>query len=114
MPAPDQQFRRIVERAGIENLRVHDLRRSAASWMALGGSSLLEIGKLLGHSQAETTMIYARLTADGPRAGLERATQAMLEAANGANHEGEEVTYGEENDDSLFAGAGDDILIWWT
>ena len=49
-------------RAGIESFRWHDLRHSAASFLAKGGASLLEIGAILGHKSANTTKRYAHLT----------------------------------------------------
>ena len=52
---------RIRKRAGLENVRIHDLRHSFASVAASGGLSLPMIGKLLGHTQAATTQRYAHL-----------------------------------------------------
>jgi integrase len=51
----------ISKAAGIEGVRVHDLRHSFASYLASSGLSLLVIGSLLGHSQAQTTLRYAHL-----------------------------------------------------
>ena len=51
-----------LQRAGIEGFRWHDLRHSAASFLAKGGASLLEIGAVLGHRSANTTRRYAHLT----------------------------------------------------
>jgi integrase len=51
-----------LRRAGIESFRWHDLRHSAASFLAKGGASLLEIGTVLGHKSANTTKRYAHLT----------------------------------------------------
>ena len=62
---PMRQWRGILKRAGIENLRLHDLRRSLGSWQATTGASLSVIGKVMGHAQPNTTAIYARL-ADAP------------------------------------------------
>jgi integrase len=53
-----------LERAGIENFHWHDLRHSAASFLAAGGASLLEIGAVLGHKSANTTQRYAHLVED--------------------------------------------------
>lgn len=51
-----------LKRAGIEGFKWHDLRHSAASFLAKGGASLLEIGAVLGHKSANTTKRYAHLT----------------------------------------------------
>ena len=48
----------------------------------LTGSSLLVIGRSLGHRNASTTQIYARLTEDPVRASAQRAYRAMREAAD--------------------------------
>jgi integrase len=55
---------RIRAKAGLEDLRLHDLRHSFASVAAASGLSLPMIGKLLGHSQPITTARYAHLAAD--------------------------------------------------
>ena len=77
---PKAAWRRLLKRAGLTNLRPHDLRRSLGSWQAMGGASLPIIGKSLGHTQASTTAIYARLQMDPVRESIETATAAMLEA----------------------------------
>ncbi len=51
-----------LRRAGIEHFRWHDMRHSAASFLAKGGASLLEIGAVLGHKSANTTKRYSHLT----------------------------------------------------
>ena len=51
--------------AGLDDVRIHDLRHSYASVAVSGGMGLPQIGKLLGHSQAQTTHRYAHL-ADAP------------------------------------------------
>jgi integrase len=60
-------WRRIRAAAGLDGVRIHDLRHSFASVAAGAGMSLL-IGKLLGHSQPVTTARYAHLAADPLRA----------------------------------------------
>ncbi len=50
-----------LRRAGIENFRWHDMRHSAASFLAERGASLLEIGAVLGHKSPATTKRYAHL-----------------------------------------------------
>lgn len=71
----------LLEQAGIENLRVHDLRRTLGSWQARTGASLLIIGKSLNHKTHQATAIYARLDLDPVRQSVNTATSAMMEAA---------------------------------
>ncbi len=52
------------ERAGLDDVRIHDLRHTFASVAVSGGQSLPMIGKLLGHTQVQTTARYAHLAAD--------------------------------------------------
>jgi len=63
----------ICQAAGIEGLRVHDLRHSYASSLAGAGFSLPVIGALLGHTQPGTTARYAHLQDDPLRTATERA-----------------------------------------
>lgn len=57
-------WRRIRKAAGIEDVRLHDLRHSYASELAAAGGSLPMIGRLLGHTQPVTTARYAHLKED--------------------------------------------------
>jgi integrase len=61
-------WQRVRKAAGLEDVRLHDLRHSFASVAAAGGQSLPMIGALLGHTQAQTTKRYAHLAADPLRA----------------------------------------------
>lgn len=70
-------WRAIRGRAGLEDVRLHDLRHSFASFAAAGGSSLPVIGKLLGHTQAATTERYAHLAADPLRNANEEVGQRI-------------------------------------
>ena len=60
-------WRRIRERAGLGDVRIHDLRHSFASIAAAQGASLQLIGRLLGHTTPQTTQRYAHLVADQVR-----------------------------------------------
>jgi integrase len=60
-------------RAGLPQVRVHDLRHSFASLLINSGRSLYEVQKLLGHTQVKTTQRYAHL-----------APQTLLDASNAA------------------------------
>jgi len=51
----------ICKAAGTTNVRIHDLRHSYASYLVSSGVSLHVVGRLLGHSQAQTTQRYAHV-----------------------------------------------------
>ena len=55
-------FNRAVESAGIEDFRFHDLRHSAASYLAMNGASLNEIAEVLGHKTLQMVQRYAHLS----------------------------------------------------
>lgn len=77
-------WRRIRERAGLCDVRIHDLRHSFASVAAASGGSLPMIGKLLGHKQPQTTARYAHL-ADDPLRELNERTGTQIAELLGAN-----------------------------
>jgi integrase len=58
-------------RAGIRDLRIHDLRHSFASVAVAGGHSIPVIGKALGHARAATTERYSHLAEDPVRHAVE-------------------------------------------
>jgi integrase len=90
MESPKKGVKSLMDRAGITNLRIHDLRRTLGSWQAITGASLAIIGKSLGHKSVDATLIYARLSADPVRDSVEKATSAILAAATAVpNHEEE-------------------------
>jgi integrase len=66
-------WRTVTRQASLEGVRIHDLRHSFASVLASGGASLLLIGQLLGHSQAQTTRRYSHLLDTVQREAVERA-----------------------------------------
>jgi integrase len=67
-------------RAGIVNLRIHDLRHNFASTGAMGGLSLPMIGKLLGHLRTETTARYSHLADDPVRSANERIASRIAQS----------------------------------
>jgi integrase len=71
---------KILEFAGLEKIRLHDLRHSFASVAAGASLGLPIIGKLLGHTQAETTQRYAHLADDPLRAAAEEVGRRIAEA----------------------------------
>jgi len=71
----------LLEEAGLQDLRMHDLRRTLGSYMAIGNQSLHLIGKVLGHKSASATQIYSKLTHDPLRQAMEKAEADRLRAA---------------------------------
>jgi integrase len=63
--------------ASIEGFRFHDLRHSAASYLANAGATLLEIGAVLGHRSTQTTLRYAHLSVEHTRELTDRVLGAL-------------------------------------
>ena len=80
-------WRRLAARAGLEGVRIHDLRHSYASRALALGEGLSAIGQLLGHAGVGTTARYAHLMRDAERAAAERvgdSIAAHISPARGA------------------------------
>ncbi|HZT34326.1 MAG TPA: tyrosine-type recombinase/integrase, partial [Nitrososphaera sp.] len=76
-------WERIRDRAekkykGVQEIRLHDLRRTTGSWMVMSGRSLPMIGQILDHSQQRTTQIYAQFALDPVREALDQNAQQMV------------------------------------
>lgn len=82
----EKPWGRIRKRAGIEDVRLHDLRHTFASTGAGMGTSLPMIGALLGHTQPSTTARYAHLAADPLKEATDRIG-ARLASLLGATSE---------------------------
>lgn len=88
-------WRRVREKAALEDVRVHDLRHTFASVGAARGESLVLIGALLGHHQPTTTARYAHL-ANGPvREAGDRIAEIIRFDLEGAGR-GEAISIGRE------------------
>ncbi|MBS3979822.1 MAG: site-specific integrase [Rhodobacteraceae bacterium] len=78
---PVQEVRRfwaqIQKECGLQEVHIHDLRHTFASLLVSGGASLEMIGKLLGHSQMQTTLRYAHLMDSPLRAGVDAVASAF-------------------------------------
>lgn len=75
-------WRRIRKAANLEDVRIHDLRHTFAANAASSGLSLPMIGKLLGHTQAQTTARYAHLAADPVRKANSDVARLIADAMN--------------------------------
>ena len=67
----------IRERAGLEDVRIHDLRHTFASRALALGESLPMIGKLLGHTQVQTTARYAHLAREAVNNAASRVAESF-------------------------------------
>jgi len=74
----------LLRRAGITDLRVHDLRHTAASWMTIENTSPTIVGRALGHRDHQSTDRYSHLTIDPVRDGMARGWAALRRDAEGA------------------------------
>lgn len=77
----DAAWHRIREKAGITDVWIHDLRRTAASYLAQEGVSLYLIGAVLNHSTPNTTARYARFQKGDVKEALERLAKRLEDTA---------------------------------
>jgi len=77
----------VIRRAGLEGLRIHDLRHTHASFGVAAGFGLPIIGKLLGHTQASTTQRYAHLDNDPVRRASKRIGATIAGALDGTSRQ---------------------------
>jgi integrase len=76
---PKRQWKNILAKAQIENLHLHDLRRSMASWMANAGANVALIQSAMNHKDLKTTLtVYAHTVKDAERDARQKAHALML------------------------------------
>ncbi len=68
---------------GLNDVRIHDLRHTFASEAVMNGESLPMIGKILGHTQPQTTARYAHLADDPLQSASERIATSLQAAMAG-------------------------------
>jgi len=68
----------VRRKAGCPDLRIHDLRHSFASAAISAGLTLAQIGELLGHKNAQTTMRYAHLMEDAASAAVTATADQIM------------------------------------
>lgn len=78
-----QGFRRARRRAGLDRLRLHDLRHVAASRLVRAGLDLYRVGLLLGHRKGETTRRYSHLRTEDMRRALDALERGETGAVGG-------------------------------
>ncbi len=80
--ALSEAWRKIRRRAGLDDVRLHDLRHSAASDAIMAGVSLEVVSKILGHSTSKTTRRYAHLANDHILAGADAMADVIASACS--------------------------------
>ena len=78
-------WQRLRARAGLRDARIHDLRHTFASAAVAAGQGLPMIGKLLGHTQVQTTARYAHVAADPVKAAAEQVSAVIAASIAGEN-----------------------------
>ena len=79
-------WQRLRARAGLKDVRIHDLRHTFASTAVASGQGLPMIGKLLGHTQVQTTARYAHLAADPVKKAADQVAGSIAAALNRATN----------------------------
>lgn len=79
----EKAWQRLRARAGLSDVRLHDLRHSFASMGVGEGESLVLVGALLGHRHAATTQRYAHLSDDPVRTTADRISGHLAAALAG-------------------------------
>jgi integrase len=76
-------WEKVRKKAGLSDVRLHDLRHSFASAALASGAALPVIGKLLGHGSVQTTARYAHLADDPVRRAADRTASGIARALEG-------------------------------
>jgi integrase len=80
----EKPWRRIRAAADLPGVRIHDLRHTYASNAVLSGLSIPMVGKILGHTQIQTTMRYAHLADEPVREAADKVAQQLGALIGGA------------------------------
>ncbi len=76
-------WQRVRARAGLDDVRIHDLRHTFASTAVASGQGLPMIGKLLGHTQVQTTARYAHLASATVKTAASDVSAEIAASLNG-------------------------------
>jgi integrase len=86
-------WRRIRGAADLDDVRIHDLRHTFASGGLAVGEGLSMIGKLLGHTQIQTTARYAHLASDPIKAAANKISDRLASALYGLHEDPKEAAF---------------------
>jgi integrase len=75
--SPSKAWQRIRKKAGLEQLRIHDLRRTFGSWLGDAGFTSKQIGSTLGHKSDITSRVYMALGDQSKRAAVDAVENMM-------------------------------------
>lgn len=78
----EKAWGRVRRQCNLADVRIHDLRRTAASHLAINGENLTTIQKMLDHSSLQATAIYARLNLDALDGALQRNANRFFSSEN--------------------------------
>lgn len=82
-PAMLKEFHRVSEKAGLEQIRLHDLRHSHASWLIHMGIPVTAISKRLGHKSPATTLrIYSHLMPGDERSVADKIEESIAKSGD--------------------------------
>jgi len=79
--AMDAIWKNIKEKAGLTDFKFHDLRHTAASYLAMNGAGLREIGDILGHKTLSMVQRYSHFTSDHRHKTVEKMALAIFGGA---------------------------------
>ena len=75
-----QTLQNIIAQIQLKDFRIHDIRHTTASYIAMNGGSLLDIAEILGHKSLVMARRYSHLTQKHTASVLQKATSKMLQA----------------------------------
>jgi integrase len=87
----EQAWQTALRRAGITNFRFHDLRHTAASYLAMSGTRLEDIAEVLGHKSLAMTLRYRHVTLPHTRGAVERMANKFLKDTTDTPPSGEDT-----------------------
>ena len=85
LQSPSKAWQRIRKAAGIERVRIHDLRRTFGSWLGDAGFTSKQIGAALGHKSDITSRVYMSLGDQSKREAADAVERLMKGSAGEGN-----------------------------
>jgi integrase len=103
-----REFKKLLDRAGLPSVRLHDLRHTAASLLIAQGVPARVVMEILGHSQIALTMnTYSHVAPEVSREAADRMAQMLWQDANEAQADDESPAEDEDQADGEDSAQGD-------